>query len=127
LLCALVMAGLLGVVLVDEVRLDLRHARAVATVQEVRPTKGLGASLVVRYLPRGRQGTTTVQVQQAFYDSDHRVGSTVNIEYDPANPSRARIAGDHDIASVVVVFGIPAAVGWLWWRLRHRRRPGRRG
>ena len=122
---ALLLGGLLLVVR-DEVRLDLRHDTAQATVVDTFIQYRGPDGAVVR-IPVGGQ-TVDARVEQPWFGDMPRTGQTIAVEYDPKNPSRARRAGTHDLVAVgvpVLLAGVLGLTGWRRWRGSGPSRPKR--
>lgn len=124
--CAIALAAVLLLVSRDEIRLDLRHDVATATVLSTyTQTRGPGGA-VVRFRAGGR--TVEVHVGLSWFGRTPRTGQAIGVEYDPKNPSRARRAGTHDLIAVgvpVLVVGGMALAGVRRWRGARPRRTGR--
>ena len=107
----------------DEVALDLHHASTTATVSEVTYGKWFG-TLRVTFEVDGRIIDTTIE--QPFKRTHFVVGQRVAIDYDTGDPTRARLADNHDVVLVlafaVVLFVTPFVIGHLRGRSRHRSR-----
>ncbi len=112
----------------DEIALDLHNAPATATIREVNNgTRGPG-SVRVAFTTGGRSYETWIE--QTWFGPHYRDGQPVAIEYDPGDPTRARLAGVHDLISLVVVVAGVAVAGLVVMLLRRGPRahgPSRHG
>jgi hypothetical protein len=106
----------------DEVALDLHHASTTATVSEV--TYGRTGTLRVTFEVDGRIIDTTIE--QPTKRTHFAVGQRVAIDYDTGDPTRARLADNHDfvlaLAFAVPIFATLLVIDHLRGRSRHKSR-----
>ncbi|MGR6318772.1 hypothetical protein Q2K19_32155 [Micromonospora soli] len=107
-----------GIVVRDEVALDLDHRHTVGRVIDVHTSIRGPGSVRVSYLADGRQVEATVE--QPWIGRDADIDDEVRIEYLASDPMVARRAGAHDLVGVVVAFGVPALFAIASTLLRRR-------
>lgn len=115
--CAIALAAVLLLVSRDELRLDLRHDSATATVLNTYTQSRGSAGAVVRFTAGGR--TVEAHIGLSWFGDRPKAGQAIAVDYDPKNPSRARRAGTHDLIAIgipVLVVGGMALTGWRRWR-----------
>ncbi|MGZ4506536.1 MAG: hypothetical protein ACXVX8_02360 [Blastococcus sp.] len=98
--CGAAVLGFIYYFLSTEVLLDLRGESTQAVVERVVASK---VDVVhIRFSPpSGAPVRTTVQ---SLFGATPHAGSRLNIQYDPARPTRAREAGNHDPLLLVPFF-----------------------
>jgi hypothetical protein len=112
-------AAVLLLIVRDEVRLDVHHERARATVvRTFDGGRGPGRALV-RFAVAGRP--VEAEVGLSWFGDTPRAGAPTAVEYDPGHPTRARRAGSHDVVGIAVpvaAIAVLAVAGWRPWRRR---------
>jgi hypothetical protein len=120
-----VLVVLTFIVIRNEVTLDLHHSSTTATVIEVFEGGRGPGGLRVTFVVDARPIETTVE--QPWFAPHFAVGQSVAIDYDPDDPTRARLADLHDVVSGLVFAGVVGATYWAIGRFRgrgrHRSRP----
>ena len=109
-----------GIIVRDEVALDLHHRYAVGRVIDTYTSVRGPGSVRVSYLAAARQVEATVE--QPWFGRDADVNDELRIEYLASDPTVARRAGAHDLVGFVVALGVPALFAIAPALLRHRRR-----
>ena len=110
----------------SEVLIDIGHGTTTARIVEVNHGGRGPGSLKIEFDVVGQ--TVTTYVEQPFFGGeDYQVGGQVQVEYANSDPGTARLAGQHILVGVIVLFALIAVAGWGWPRLLGFLRPGAPG